>query len=78
MIEYQFYFRDAIKGSRFVGKLQEKRKYPNRITYRSLINWGRKLIRDDADMKNLYFIRVKREENNGKTCRTNSFQDIAN
>jgi len=71
MIEYEFYFRDEIEGCKFVGKLQEKRKYPNRITYKSLMNWGRKLIDANADMRNLFFIQVKKDDNTGKICRTN-------
>ncbi len=71
MIEYEFYFRDAIKGCKFVGKLQEKRKYPNRITHRSLMNWGRRLIGANEDVKNLFFLQVKKEESKSKTRRTN-------
>ena len=71
MIEYEFYLRNAIKGCQFVGKLQEKRKYPNRITYKSLMNWGRRLIGANEDVKNLFFLQVKKDENTGKTFRTN-------
>jgi len=71
MIEYEFYFRDERTGCKFLGKLQEKRKYPNRITYKSLVNWGRKLIDPNADIKNLFFVQVKKDNNTGKTYRTN-------
>ena len=70
MIAYEFYLRDAIKGYKLVGKLQEKRKYPNRITYDSIMNWGRKLVGDNADFKNLFVIQIKKDEHTGKTYLT--------
>lgn len=72
MVAYEFYLRDGIKGYQFVGKLQEKRKYPNRITYHSIMNWGRKLIGDRADNKNLFFIPVNKGKNTGKIYQTHS------
>ncbi|OGP88839.1 MAG: hypothetical protein A2156_07550 [Deltaproteobacteria bacterium RBG_16_48_10] len=69
MVAYEFYLRDVIEGYKFVGKLEEKRKYPNRITYHSIMNWGRKLISDDADIQNLFFIQVNRDTNPDETYR---------
>jgi hypothetical protein len=59
MIGYNFYWHDDVKGFQFVGVVHERRKDPARITHESIVNLGRKLFGDQADIKRIYFVRVK-------------------
>ena len=62
MIAYEFYWRDAIKGYQFIGILPERRKNPKRITYESIINWGKTLLGEDIDINDIFFVK-KRKDN---------------
>jgi hypothetical protein len=59
MIAYEFYWRDEVGREHFIGVLPERRKNPERITVKSILNWGRKVIGDDSGVNNIYFIRVE-------------------
>ena len=58
MIGYKFYWRDDTKGFQFVDIVPERRKDPKRITHESIVNLGRKLFGDEADIKKIYFVRL--------------------
>jgi hypothetical protein len=62
MIVYKFYLRDAIKGDILLSVLPERRKNPQRITYESIINWGRKYFNMNAKNKDIFFITTVLEE----------------
>jgi hypothetical protein len=62
MIVYKFYLRDAIKGDLLLGILPERRKYPQRITDESIINWGRKYFGMNVKNENIFFIKTVLEE----------------
>jgi hypothetical protein len=49
MVAYEFYWRDPIKGFELIGILSEKRMDPRRITHKSVMNWGRKIIGENKD-----------------------------
>jgi len=62
MIVYKFYLRDAIKGDIFLGALPERRKNPERITDKSVINWGRKYFGMNANAEDIFFIKTVLDE----------------
>jgi hypothetical protein len=58
MLVYEFYGRDEIGKEHLFGILPERRKNPVRITKRSILNWVWKVIGDDSNVKDIYFVRV--------------------
>ena len=61
MVAYEFYWRNGKEEEHLIGILPERRKNPERITKESIMNWGRKILGDNAEVKNLYFIEVEIE-----------------
>ena len=59
MVAYEFYLPDPKGGYRLIGILPERRKDPMRITRESVMNWGKMLLDNDADRKNIFFKPVK-------------------
>lgn len=53
MVAYEIYWRD-----------EGRRKSPERITKRSVINWGWKVIADSSDIKEIYFVKVEVSSSN--------------
>ena len=58
MAAYEFYWRDETEKEHFIGILGERRKNPERISDESIINWGRKILDKNGDIKNIHFIKV--------------------
>ena len=58
MVVYELYWLDPIGEYQLIGVLPERRKDPMRITKDSVMNWGKMLLGDDADSKNIFFKRV--------------------
>jgi hypothetical protein len=58
MVAYEFYWPDPKGGYQIIGVLPERRKNPMRITKESVMNWGKMLLDNDADSKNIFFRRV--------------------
>jgi len=69
MVAYEYYWRDAIKGYELVGILPERRKYLKRITQESIIRLGKKFLGDNADVGNIFFIRIAIEKTTGEISR---------
>ena len=61
MEAYEVYWRDENGKTNFIGILPERRRNPERITQRSITNWGRKVIDDDAEVKDIFFTKVRLE-----------------
>jgi hypothetical protein len=59
MIAYEFYWFDKTEEPHFIGIFREKRENLLRVTRESVLNLGRKLIGDHADVTNIYFIQVE-------------------
>ena len=59
MIAYEFYLQEEGKDH-LIGILPERRKDKKRISHESILNWGRKILGDSAnvDLNNLYFIQM--------------------
>ena len=58
MVAYEFYLPDPKGGYQIIGILPERRKDPMRITRESVMNWGKMLLDNDEDSKNIFFRRV--------------------
>jgi hypothetical protein len=58
MIAYEFYWRDDTGRDHFIGILPERRKNTARITQDSVINWGKKVIGDNTEIKDIFFTQV--------------------
>jgi len=58
MVAYEFYSSDETGKEHFIGILPERRKNPERITKKSVLNWGWKVIGDNSDVKDIYFVKV--------------------
>jgi hypothetical protein len=54
MVAYEFYWLDEGKGYELLGVLPERRKNPARITKNSVMNWGKMVLGDDVDSKNIF------------------------
>jgi len=59
MVAYEFYWSDEEGKKHFIWILPERRKNSERVTRESIINWGRKVIVDDTQAKNIYFVQVE-------------------
>ncbi len=66
MIAYEFYWRDEKGKEHFIGILPERRKNRERITKKSIINWGWQVIGDNSDVNNIYFVQVEMAGLNNK------------
>ena len=54
MLVYELYTFDKKKGYELIGVLPERRKNRTRITKESVIRWGRLLLNDDVDSKDIF------------------------
>ena len=59
MIAYELYCFDKTAKAHFIGILKEKREDLLRITKESVLNLGRKVLGDNADVTDIYFIQVE-------------------
>jgi len=71
MVAYELYLYDQIKGHKLIGILPERRKDPRRITKESVLKWGRMLLHDSADDKNIFFKQVEIDHNTGRVFEDN-------
>jgi hypothetical protein len=62
MVAYEFYWRDERGKNHFIWILPERRKNPERITQESIINWGKKVIIDDSEEKDIFFTQLEIDE----------------
>jgi len=66
MVTYEFYLNDDVKEFHLLGIplgiLYESRKDPVRISYQSIMNWGKLIVGDYVDINNIYFIEIEVQE----------------
>ena len=62
MEAYEFYRIDPKRGSQIIGVLPERRKNPERITQKAIVNWGEELFGEELDTKDICFTQVTIEE----------------
>ena len=58
MVAYEVYCRDKAGKEQFIGILPERRKNRRRITVKSVLNWGWKVIGDNMNAEDIHFIQV--------------------
>jgi len=66
MVAYELYLYDEMKGYKLIGILPERRKDPKRITKESVLRWGRMLLGDGINDKNIFFEQVEIDQMAGK------------
>jgi len=60
MVAYEIYLHDGNMGEfNLLGILPERRKDPLRITWESIVKWGRLVAGDSVDIRNMYFIQIE-------------------
>jgi hypothetical protein len=58
MVVYELYWLNPTGEYQIIGVLPERRKNPMRITKDSVMNWGKMLLGNDVDSKNIFFKRL--------------------
>jgi len=58
MVAYEFYLNDSEGNKTLVGILPERRKDPKRITNESVLKWGRMVLGDSVDNKDIIIKQV--------------------
>jgi len=69
MVAYEFYWLEETGGYQIIGVLPERRKNPERITQKSILNLGEKIFGKDVDAKDIFFIQVAIDEKNVRVFR---------
>ena len=60
MVAYEFYLHDGDLGEfNLLGILPERRKDLLRITWESIVKWGKLVAGDSVDIDNMYFIQLE-------------------
>ena len=59
MLAYEFYWLDETQEAHFIGILPERRKRPERRTREAILNWGKMVIGDDSEVKDIYYVKVE-------------------
>jgi hypothetical protein len=59
MIAYELYWHDETEEAHLIGILPERRRDFRRITQESVLNWGRKVVGDSVEVKDVFFTRVE-------------------
>ncbi len=72
MMVYEFYCRNEIGEIHLIGILPERRKDIERITKKSIMNFGRMLIGENAGPEDFYFIQVSLDDRTGEIRLTNT------
>ena len=62
MVAYEFYWLEETGGYQIIGVLPERRKSPERITQKSILNWGENIFGKEVDDKDIFFIQVAIDE----------------
>jgi len=55
----------SIDGYQHIGTLPERRKNPARITQKSVMNWARKILGENIDFNDIFFITIMIDKNSG-------------
>ncbi len=58
MVAYEFYSPDETGKEHLVAILPERRKDLKRISNKSILNWVKKILGNEGDIKNIYFTKV--------------------
>jgi hypothetical protein len=75
MVVYELYLHDGIKENELLGILPERRKDPNRITKESVLKWGRMVLGDGANKKNIIIKQMSIDDTTGQIFEVNMHFD---
>jgi hypothetical protein len=75
MVAYELYLHDGIKGYELIGILPERRKDPNRITKESVLKWGRMVLGNGANKKNIIIKQMRIDDTTGQIFEVNMHFD---
>jgi hypothetical protein len=75
MVAYELYLHDGIKGYELIGILPERRKDPNRITKESVLKWGRMVLGNGANKKNIIIKQMRIDDTTGQFFEVNMYFD---
>jgi hypothetical protein len=59
MVAYEFYWRDKAGTEHLLGVLPERRRKQERITQESIINWGKRIVIDNSNVKDIFFTQIE-------------------
>ena len=59
MVAYEFYWRDETGREHLIGILPERRRNSERITKQSALDWAWKVMEDQPDVNDIYFVQVE-------------------
>ncbi len=66
LIAYEFYVKGKNNSSHLIGILPERRRTQERITYESVMNWGKMYLGEPNESQKLYCVRVEIEKSTGE------------
>ena len=75
MVAYELYLHDEMKEDDLIGILPERRKDPNRITKESVLKWGRMVLGDGANIKNIIIKQMSIDDTTGRILEANMHFD---
>ena len=59
MVVYEFYLNDGREEAILIGILPERRKNRSRVTWKSIMKWGKLAAGSFVDPKKIYFIKTE-------------------
>jgi hypothetical protein len=59
MVAYEFFWLNENENIHFLGILPERRKKQERITQESILNWGKMVMGESSEVKDIYFVKVE-------------------
>jgi len=65
MVVYEFYLRNETNEVQLVGILLERRKDFERISSESILRWGKEVLGDDVNQKDIFYVTMTVDENGG-------------
>jgi hypothetical protein len=59
MVAYELYWHDETEEAHFIGILPERRENRERITKESIVNWGRIVVGDYIEVRDIFYTQVE-------------------
>ena len=59
MVTYEFYLNDGGEEASLIGILPERRKNRRRVTWKSIMKWGKLVAGSYVDPNSIYYIQVE-------------------
>ncbi|MFB3885830.1 MAG: hypothetical protein ACE144_11435 [Thermodesulfobacteriota bacterium] len=75
MIAYELYLLIGAKRYELIGILPERRKDPDRITKESVLKWGRMVLGNGADTRNIIIKQMRIDDVTGQVSEVKTYFD---